>query len=90
MKQLIEKGIAFGKALRSNRKAISPMSIVVGIMGTVIGIYLFASMFPDAVNLLFNISWDAGVPEGVQTLSTTIVALIGAIVFVLLLVKQVD
>lgn len=90
MKELIKQGIAFGKALRSNRKALSPMTIVVGIMGTVIGIYLFAVMFPDAVNLLFNVSWDEAVPEGVQTLSTTIVALIGAIVFVLLLVKQVD
>lgn len=87
---LIKKGIALGKALHSNRKGISAGGIIMAVFGTVLGIYLFAFMFPDAIYQLFNITWHADVPEGVQTLSTTIVALVGAIVFVLLLVKQVD
>lgn len=79
----------FGDIKRS-RVGASPVSIVIGLIGVVVGIYVFALMFPDAVNTLFNITWGASVPTGVQTLSTTLVAIIGAIVFILLLLKQTE
>jgi len=90
MYDLIKQGIALGKSLHKNHKGISGVGAVTAIIGVVIGIYVFALMFPDALETLFNVSWDESVPAGVVTLSTTVVALLGAIVFVLLLVKQAD
>lgn len=75
--------------LRS-KKGSSATGIVLAIIGVVLGIYMFALMFPSAIYELFNVTWHADVPDGVETLATTVVALVGVIAFVLLLVKQAD
>lgn len=90
---LIEQGKVLGiKWLRRlrDRKAISPMAVAVTIVSAVLGIYMFALMFPDAIYMLFNATWHADVPSGVQTLATTVVAIIGVVVFILIMLKQAE
>lgn len=90
LKQIVENGKTFGRKLKENTRAASPTTVAMSLIVVVLGIYMFALMFPDAIYELFNVTWHASVPDGVETMATTIVAIIGVVVFILLLLKQAD
>lgn len=90
---LIEQGKLLGqhmatKFARDNR-AVSPAGVAVTIVSVVVGLYMFALMFPDSLQALFGANW-TGIPDGVETMGTTIVAIIGVVTFVLILLRQAD
>ena len=77
------------RKILKNTKASSGVGMAVSIVGIVIGIYMFATLMPGALIDLFNQTW-TGVPDGIQTLATTIVALVGVAAFVLVLIRRGD
>lgn len=79
-----------GVKLAGNRKGAASTAIAVTIVSVVLGIYIFATMFPDALYELFNATWHASIPASVQTLATTVVAIIAVVVFILVLLRQAD
>lgn len=84
------KSLEIGARLSGNRRGIAGTMIAVTIVSVVLGIYIFATMFPDAIYELFNATWHASVPASVQTLATTVVAIIAVVVFILVLLRQAD
>jgi hypothetical protein len=89
LKETLEQGRTVGRFLYDKRGA-GPVAVAMSLIVVVLGIYMFALMFPDAIYELFNVTWHASVPDGVETMATTIVAIIGVVVFILLLLRQAE